>query len=133
MILFLRSGCCAAQKILPDGPVDAILGRNVTLTTLIKDMGNSILSWSFHDGEKQIPVATVSPTTSNIGPLYEGRASINRSNGFLYLSGLKPEDSGDYTVTFIPPDLTTRTSIIELRVLGEYKNKSFLSFTSMPN
>ncbi|XP_051812118.1 carcinoembryonic antigen-related cell adhesion molecule 20-like [Acanthochromis polyacanthus] len=118
LLLLLFTGRCAPQDILPAGPVNAILGHNVTLTTLLVDKPNyAFISWSFSDGKEQVPIATVGSQGLKPNAAYEGRVSINATNGALSLSSLKTEDSGDYSISIIAPDGTTDGAEIKLQVL----------------
>ncbi|XP_044192063.1 carcinoembryonic antigen-related cell adhesion molecule 1-like [Thunnus albacares] len=118
-LLFLLSfiGCCAAQDILPDGPLDAVLGKNVTITTLLDKPVYAFIIWNFNDGKEQINIATAGPEGLKVNALYEGRVSINRTNGNLFLSSLKSEDNGDYSISILTTDGSTKTAEIKLRVL----------------
>ncbi|XP_069580900.1 carcinoembryonic antigen-related cell adhesion molecule 20 [Brachyistius frenatus] len=117
LFLVFFVGCSGQGDVLPDGPVDAILGRNVTLKTLLDKRLYAFITWAYSDGKDQDTVATVSPTTLKISEAYKGRVSLNATNGFLTLGPLKAEDSGDYSITIIYPDGVTRTGEVELRVL----------------
>lgn len=100
--------------------MDAVLGRNVTLTTLLVKPEYILIIWNFNNGEEMINVATLTTAAGlKTGPQFEGRATINATNGNLYLGALRPEDSGDYTINVVEPDGITRTSETQLRVLGE--------------
>ncbi|XP_051809601.1 uncharacterized protein LOC127535483, partial [Acanthochromis polyacanthus] len=118
LLLLLFTGRCTPQDILPAGPVNAVLGHNVTLTTLLVDKPNyAFISWSFSDGKEQVPVATVGSQGLKPNAAYEGRVSINTTNGALSLSSLKAEDSGVYSISIIAPDGTTDGAEIKLQVL----------------
>nr|XP_057902815.1 carcinoembryonic antigen-related cell adhesion molecule 5 [Doryrhamphus excisus] len=110
-------GCCAAQDILPPGPVDAIVGRNVTLGTLLDRPAYSLIIWNFNNGREQFNVATLSRSALNVNQHYQGRAEVDKQNGSLHLSAITTADSGDYSVTILTEDLQTQTDDIELRVL----------------
>ncbi|XP_029977105.1 V-set and immunoglobulin domain-containing protein 10-like [Salarias fasciatus] len=110
----------AAASVLPDGPVDAVLGRNVTLETLLRDPQYAFIVWSFSDDSDPEPVATVGgsgSTTYTVSDPYKDRVSVNRTNGFLTLRGLRSADSGDYSINVIGADGVTRTGGVKLRVL----------------
>lgn len=100
--------------------MDAVLGRNVTLTTLVDKPTFLFIIWNFNDGTEQIHVATLTKTDLKVNGPYEGRVAINASNGNLFLGPLKSDDSGDYSINIISGDGTTETSEIALRVLGEF-------------
>uniref|UniRef100_A0A8P4GGX2 Ig-like domain-containing protein n=2 Tax=Dicentrarchus labrax TaxID=13489 RepID=A0A8P4GGX2_DICLA len=118
-LLFLLSfiGCCAGTDILPTGPVDAILGRNVTLKTLLDKPEFSFLVWNFNGGTEAVNVVTVTKTALKVNPDYQGRVSVNRTNGYLTLASLKADDSGDYSLTLTTETADTTTGEIKLRVL----------------
>lgn len=113
------AGCCAAQEILPEGPVEGIVGRNVTLKTLLDKPVYSFIVWNFNDGTEQNNIATLTKTSLRVSDGYKDRASIDDVTGSLSLVGLKPEDNGDYSITILTEDGTTRTAEIRLQVLGE--------------
>uniref|UniRef100_UPI0037E92626 carcinoembryonic antigen-related cell adhesion molecule 20 n=1 Tax=Semicossyphus pulcher TaxID=241346 RepID=UPI0037E92626 len=118
-LLFLLSfiGCCAGQEILPEGPVDGVLGKNVTLKTLLGKTSYAVLIWNFNDGSDQINVVTITPPKEpTVSPHYQGRVSINADDGTLTLTSLKSEDSGDYSITAVT-DAGTKTADIKVRVL----------------
>lgn len=117
LLLFLFTGRCATEDILPPGPVNAIVGKTVTLTTLVNNPSYMFIIWNYSDGKEQFNVATVSPSGLKVSPLYEGRVSINATNGYLTLTSLKSNDSGDYSINIIKDDATTTTGEIKLQVL----------------
>lgn len=100
------------------------MGKNVTLETVVDKPVYAFIIWNFSDGREQIHVATVSEAGLKVNTPFEGRVSIDKSNGNLFLSALKSDDSGDYSINIISTDGSTQTSEIKLRVLGEF---SFLS------
>lgn len=113
------SGCCAGQNVLPDGPVDAILGKSVTLKTLVDKPVYVFIIWNHNDGSEQTHVATASHTGVKVNEPYTGRVTVNQTNGYLHLEGLLASDNGDYSINIITEDGTTITGEIHLRVLGE--------------
>ncbi|XP_039978084.1 carcinoembryonic antigen-related cell adhesion molecule 20-like [Xiphias gladius] len=118
-LLFLLSllGCCAGQDILPEGPLDAIVGRNVTFETLIDIPDYAFIIWNFNDGSEQTHIITVGQTGTKVNAPYEGRVSLNETNGFLTLMSLRTEDSGDYSINKVLTNGDTKTGEIKLRVL----------------
>lgn len=100
--------------------MDAILGKNVTLKTLVDKPDYAFIIWNFNDGSEQIHVATVSQAGLKVNTPYEGRVSIDKNNGNLFLGPLKSDDSGDYSINILSSDGSTKTSEIKLRVLGEF-------------
>ncbi|XP_035038208.2 carcinoembryonic antigen-related cell adhesion molecule 2 [Hippoglossus stenolepis] len=110
-------GCGSAQDILPEGPVDAVLSRDIVLTTLLTKPDYTAIFWSFNDGIEVTNVATMSAAGLKLKPAYEGRVTLNATNGFLTLKSLTSKDSGEYTINILFNDGNTRTAEIELRVL----------------
>lgn len=105
--------------ILPAGPLEALVGKNVTFTTLVDKPVYSFIVWNFNNGHEQIHIATVSDKGLKVNTPYTGRVNINATNGFLTLTGVKTVDSGEYNINIIDPDGGTKTGEIELQVLGE--------------
>ncbi|GLD59492.1 hemicentin-2-like protein [Lates japonicus] len=92
-------GCCEWYA-LPEGPVDAVSGKNVTFKTLInpKEEFNAI-AWFVNNGSGLMRIVTVSKEWETIvSEGYLGRVKVNHTNGFLTLGSLAAEDSGDYYV-----------------------------------
>lgn len=112
-------GFYAAADILPDGPVDVVLGANVTLKTLLKKPAYLVILWNFDDGENQVNVATLTKAGGlKVNPAYQGRASIDEDGG-LILYETTSADSGNYDISVISMDGTTKAAATALRVLGE--------------
>lgn len=100
--------------------MDAVLGQNVTLKTLMANTVYSYIVWNFSDGETQVNIATLNPTELTVKEeIYKGRVSMDKVNGHLTLTGLRATDSGDYSITVIKADGAAVTAEIKLRVLGE--------------
>ncbi|XP_042361969.1 carcinoembryonic antigen-related cell adhesion molecule 5-like [Plectropomus leopardus] len=119
-LLFLLSfiGCCAGEDVLPPGPVDAILGKNVTLKTLVDKPDYTVIIWNFNDGTVSGNVVTAAKGAGvTVSEEYTGRASMNETNGYLTLGPLKAEDSGEYTISIVIAGSPTKTGETELRVL----------------
>ncbi|XP_041664760.1 carcinoembryonic antigen-related cell adhesion molecule 5-like [Cheilinus undulatus] len=118
-LLFLLSfiGSCAGEAVLPEGPVDVILGKNATIQTLLNKPTYTFIIWYFVVEGERDRVATVGDAGLNVAPAWEGRVSINKDNGFLSLASVKSEDSGDYSISIITADGSARTGDIQLRVL----------------
>ncbi|KAK2830922.1 hypothetical protein Q5P01_018853 [Channa striata] len=117
LFLLCALGCCVGQGILPHGPLDAIVGRNVTFTTLVSNPVYAFIIWNFNNGEDQVHVATVSQGGLKVNAPYAGRVALNQTNGCLSLSSVTLEDSGDYGISIISSDGDTKTGDIKLRVL----------------
>ncbi|XP_057683203.1 carcinoembryonic antigen-related cell adhesion molecule 5-like isoform X1 [Corythoichthys intestinalis] len=116
LLLALSAGA-VARDILPPGPVDAVVGKNVTLQTLLKDPEYAFIIWNFNNEREQIPVATVGPQGLKVNAPYEGRASVDPKSGTLSLSALTAADSGDFSINVVKADGDTETAEIKLRVL----------------
>lgn len=99
--------------------MDVVLGRNVTLRTLLVKPTYTFIVWTYNDGADQVHVATLSGSGLKVNLPYEGRVSIDRDTGSLSLDAAKTEDSGDYGISVITDDGTTKTAEIKLRVLRE--------------
>lgn len=112
LLLLPLLGCCVGQGILPEGPVAALVGGNVTLktTTMNQNLNAITITWSFNGPNS---VATFVGGNLKVPPAYTGRVSLNSTDGSLTLSALKPGDSGDYSITVITNDANT--------LLGETK------------
>ncbi|XP_037651693.1 carcinoembryonic antigen-related cell adhesion molecule 5-like isoform X1 [Sebastes umbrosus] len=120
-LLFLLSfiGRDVGANILPEGDVEVIVGKNVTLKTLLVNPVYSFIIWGFSDGGDD-PVNVASLPASGVLKVndpYIGRVAVNGTNGFLTLTGLKPEDSGDYSINLIKADGSTTTGATNLKVL----------------
>lgn len=96
------------------------MGKNVTLKTLLDKPVYAFVIWSFNDGSEQIHVATLGSEGLKVNTPYQGRVSIDKNNGNLFLGALKSDDSGDYAISLVASDGSTKTSEIKLRVLGEF-------------
>ncbi|XP_056154179.1 carcinoembryonic antigen-related cell adhesion molecule 20 [Lampris incognitus] len=119
LLLFLSAvGRCAGQDALPDGPVDAVLGKNVTFHTIVEATDKFLtISWTFNGGTDLVPVVTVAPGGMTFGDGYEGRVRVNNTTGVLILGPLKATDSGDYSVSMVNMKGATKTGETTLRVL----------------
>ena len=113
----MPAGSCVGDSLLPAGPVDVVLGGSLTLQILVEKQKDDIIIWNFSDGQEQINIGTLRPSGAFIAEPYQGRASINSSNGYLTLSSLKPDDSGDFSINLVRT--TTQTAEVKVRVLGE--------------
>lgn len=104
------------QGILPEGPVAALVGGNVTLKTTITDQNLNVITWTFNGPNG---VATFVGGNLKVTAAYTRRVSLNLTDGSLTLSALKPGDSGDYSVTVITSDANTLFGETKLQVVGE--------------
>ncbi|CAG6014930.1 unnamed protein product, partial [Menidia menidia] len=89
---------CAAEGILPPGPLSGAVAGTVKFTTTLSPPGRPFLSvsWSFN-GTKIITSTSINITE----PGHTNRISLDRTTGSLELRQLVLGDSGDYTVTII--------------------------------
>ncbi|TWW65893.1 Carcinoembryonic antigen-related cell adhesion molecule 1 [Takifugu flavidus] len=117
LVLLSFLGFYAAQEILPEGPVDVVLGKNVTLRTLLVKPEYMFIVWTYNDGADQVHVVTLSETGLKVNAPYEGRVSVDPDTGSLFLAAAKGKDSGDYGISIISKDGGTKTAEIKLRVL----------------
>ncbi|XP_054878568.1 carcinoembryonic antigen-related cell adhesion molecule 5-like [Poeciliopsis prolifica] len=98
LLLLSQFGCSAGDKVLPDGPLDALLGKDLTINLLSPIEQSDILTWSF---KSSTSIGTLRGGSATITVAYKDRASINITNGALTLKSLKSADSGDYNVVII--------------------------------
>ncbi|XP_054461527.1 carcinoembryonic antigen-related cell adhesion molecule 5 [Anoplopoma fimbria] len=117
-LLFLLSliGSCVGETLLPKGPLEAILGKSVTIKTLVEHPEFDFITWNFSDGTQQINVVTLSKAGLKVADAYKGRATANTTNGHLTITDLKATDSGDFSINIISL-AGTKTAEIKLKVL----------------
>ena len=109
---------------MPTGPVEGVLGKNVTFNTVVSPGEFLTVSWTFSAVSGPMAVVThVTPGVTNYGPGYEGKVTLNSTNGVLKLGPLTAEDSGDYTLNMIDKAGVATTGETTLKVLGEYLQK----------
>ncbi|XP_062302222.1 carcinoembryonic antigen-related cell adhesion molecule 1 [Osmerus eperlanus] len=118
-MVFLLSvaGCCFGQKALPPGPVEGVIGKNVTFTTFVSPGDYLTVSWTFNAGSGPVAIVTHAPGGRNYGIGYEGKVSLNPSNGVLQLGPLTAKDSGEYTLNMINNMGIATTGETTLKVL----------------
>lgn len=105
--------------LLPQGPVEAVLGKNVTFKTLVDLKHNfSTFVWYFNHGSVLVPIVTVTPVGQTVADGYKGRVQVNRTNGFLTLGPLDKKDRGYYNATMVTSEVK-KTGETMLRILGE--------------
>ncbi|XP_043995306.1 carcinoembryonic antigen-related cell adhesion molecule 5-like [Gambusia affinis] len=110
LFLSVKFGSSAGDQVLPDGPLDALLGKDLTINLLRPTERSDIITWNYKGSAS---IGTVRDGTASIKDLYKGRASINATDGSLTLKSLKSEDSGDYNVVIIG---TTDTIPAEVKI-----------------
>lgn len=116
LLLLALTGRCSAN-VLPEGPLYALVGKDVTISTLLKNSTYSVIIWNYSDGKEQNNIVTGSSGGSKVAEPYAGRVILDTNNGQLTLSAVKAEDSGDYSISAISADLLTNTGEIKLKVL----------------
>ena len=104
---------------MPPGPVEGVIGKNVTFTTVVSPGDYLTVSWTFNGGSGLVAVVTHAPGGRNYGPGYEGKVLLNSTNGVLKLGPLTAKDSGDYTLNMINNMGKSTTGETTLKVLGE--------------
>ncbi|CAN9503578.1 unnamed protein product [Ophioblennius macclurei] len=118
LFLVALLGRAVANSVLPEGPVDAVLGKNVTLKTLLKEPVYSFIIWNYSDGTESVHVATAVPVgDGKVNEPYLGRVVLDKTKGDLTLIGLRSTDTGDYSINVVDAAGTTQTGEIKLRVL----------------
>ncbi|XP_013880785.1 hemicentin-1 isoform X2 [Austrofundulus limnaeus] len=120
--LFLL-GFCAGNSVLPPGPMDVVLGKNLTIKITVTKNPGDIVIWNFNDGKNQNNIATLRPdNTVNVGDAYKTRGvSVDPNTGSLTVTSLKKEDSGDYSVTLLQSAATVTGDVL-VRVLVPVSN-----------
>uniref|UniRef100_A0A087XIK9 Ig-like domain-containing protein n=1 Tax=Poecilia formosa TaxID=48698 RepID=A0A087XIK9_POEFO len=113
LLLSVKSGFSAGEKVLPDGPLDVLLGKDLTINLLRPTGKDDIITWNYKGSTS---IGTVRPGAVTITDQYKGRASINVTDGSLTLKSIKSEDSGDYNVVIIGLT-TTIPAEVKIRVL----------------
>ncbi|KAM4631443.1 uncharacterized protein ACJ7VT_000906 [Polymixia lowei] len=123
LVFFLSVfGCCAASP-LPAGPLDGVLGKNVTFQTILGPTESFLtIVWSFNPGPEAplVPVISVSPKGETVGAGYKGRVSINSTTGVMILGPLEAKDSGDYAISLMDWSGRSKAGEIKLRVLADH-------------
>ncbi|XP_076023691.1 cell adhesion molecule CEACAM5 [Genypterus blacodes] len=120
LFLFSVIGCCAGQNALPDGPVDALLGKHVTLETLVNLKGGFLaVIWTFKSQSHSDlePVVTLTGQGPNVDEAFQGKVAVNSTNGFLTLGPLQAKHSGEYMVSIVFANGSSLTGDTVLRVL----------------
>ncbi|XP_035605124.1 CD48 antigen-like [Oncorhynchus keta] len=98
-IVFLTSGLCVGQNVLPPGPLTGVIGGRVKFTTTLSPPAKPFVSvsWTFNR------VNIITSTMANITNAdYKDRISLDRTTGSLELWNLGPRDQGEYRVSIIP-------------------------------
>lgn len=103
-------------KVLPPGPLDAMVGSEATFRTLLDNPEFMVITWSFYDGTELHSIATLATTFQKVQDEYTGRANVD-ANGTLTLKALTEKDSGDYNINIIDAKGDTEVDDIKLRVM----------------
>lgn len=104
------------MKVLPPGPLDALVGGVATFQTLLDKPEFMVIAWSFHDSAGMRSISTLTNQLQNVQEEYTGRADID-VNGTLTLTALTEKDSGDYNINIITAAGDTGVGDIVLRVM----------------
>ncbi|XP_008420612.1 uncharacterized protein LOC103472633 [Poecilia reticulata] len=91
IFLLFKSGFSAEEKYLPEGPLDVMLGENITINLLLPKVEGDSIGWGFNNRT----IGGLGADRVSIQDPYKDRAIIN-NNGSLTLKSLKSEDSGNY-------------------------------------
>ena len=108
--LCLSPGLTEGAGVLPDGPLNAAVGETVMFnTTLTPGTTFQSVTWTFGSfNVNDFPA-----------PEYEGRITFFMSTGSLELRNLALNDSGEYSVSIVPPGERTQTWTTKLNIKGE--------------
>nr|XP_046273155.1 carcinoembryonic antigen-related cell adhesion molecule 5-like [Scatophagus argus] len=117
LFLLFLIGSHAEHGVLPEGPLSALVGNNVTFKTLLDRPNYVAIIWNYNNGADQVNIATASSAEVNVAETYKGRVTLNKTNGDLFLGPLKPSDSGDYSISVVLLGAPTKTQETKLRVL----------------
>ncbi|KAL6100272.1 uncharacterized protein ACO6RY_01916 [Pungitius sinensis] len=128
VLLLSLFGCCAATSVLPPGPIDAVLGGNVTIKTIGGNLDYNFILWNFKGGAATINILTASKEGVKVGDAFKGRANMNVTNGDLTIGPLTSLDSGSYDISIISS--ATSVAEIQLRVLVPVSDVSIKSSLS---
>ncbi|KAM4630982.1 cell adhesion molecule CEACAM20-like [Polymixia lowei] len=133
LVFFLSVfGCCAASP-LPAGPLDGVLGKNVTFQTILGPTESFLtIAWNFNPGPGTtlVPVISVAPKGETVGEGYKGRVSVNSTTGVMMLGPLEAKDSGDYAISLVDAAGRSKAGEIKLRVLEPVSNVEIKSNVS---
>ncbi|XP_072304429.1 cell adhesion molecule CEACAM20-like isoform X2 [Eucyclogobius newberryi] len=117
LLPLLLSGLTVSQDdILLDGPVEALLGKDVTIKTLLSKPAFTFIIWNYSDGKDQTHIATLGALGLKTNTPYNDRVSIS-TDGHLTLKGLQAKDSGAYSISVVTAAGDTQTAETDLRVI----------------
>nr|XP_046254300.1 hemicentin-1-like isoform X16 [Scatophagus argus] len=96
------TGLTTGAGVLPDGPLNATVGENVTFTPTLTPSGKPLQTviWKFNNTFGNRIIMTFSGVTL-IAPEYEGRVAFFTSTGSLELRNVNFNDVGEYNVSII--------------------------------
>ncbi|XP_068188614.1 carcinoembryonic antigen-related cell adhesion molecule 5 [Antennarius striatus] len=117
LLLLTLTGSCVGQGILQQGPIDAVVGKNVTFVTEADKSTYVVIIWNHHTPTELTNVVTFTGNGLNVHDKYQGRATLDTTTGQLTLSGLKKEDTGDYSVSIVSQLGEALAGETKLRVL----------------
>ncbi|CAL9690979.1 unnamed protein product [Knipowitschia caucasica] len=117
LLLLLCPALALSQvDILPDGPLEELLGTDATFKTLLQNPKFAFIIWNFNNGKEQIHVSTLGSEGMKTNTPYEGRVDIS-TDGHLTLRKLTAADSGEYSINVISGSGATQTAEIDLKVI----------------
>ncbi|KAM8840576.1 cell adhesion molecule CEACAM20 [Spinachia spinachia] len=129
LLLLCFVGCCAPTGVLLPGPIDAVLGGNVTIKTVGTTPDFIFILWGFNDGSGPSNIVTGSKDGVKVNDPFKGRASMNATTGDLSIGPLTSQDSGDYDISFVSSTGTVMGGV-KLRVLEPVSDVSIKSSLS---
>ena len=111
-------GLCEGAGVLVDDLLNATVGGKVMFTTTPQEPPVTIQAvlWTFNFN----PIITFNNGQNTTTPGYEGRITLFISSGSLELRNLTLNDSGDYGVSIIGPDVQTPSGRTTLKIYGEH-------------
>lgn len=109
-------GLARGAGVLPDAHLNAAVGETVMFTTTVTlpETQDATIRWKF--GDKDITFLNLNNFTN---PEYVSRITLFMSTGSLELRSLTLDDSGEYSVSILPPGEKPMDGTTTLSVYGE--------------
>ena len=125
-MLLCVPGLTKGAGVLPDGPLNAVLGGTVMFTTALTppEKPISFVEWQFRE-------KVIIDTNTNATAVYEGRVTLFTSTGSLELRNLVLRDSGEYNVLLIAEGEPSKRGTTRLEVYGEQMFHFYLFLCGM--